>query len=71
MNMNIFSGENYICYKFNYKYNINLTYLYSYQLLCRKKRSTKRTQCVVLKQNTYIKSFQSLILLFRFLNRKI
>lgn len=36
MNMNIFSGENYICYKFNYKYNINLTYLYSYQLLCRK-----------------------------------
>lgn len=36
MNMNIFSGENYICYKCNYKYNINLTYLYSYQLLCRK-----------------------------------
>lgn len=57
MNMNNFSGENYICYKCNYKYNINLTYLYSYQLQL---RSTKRTQRIVLKQNTFFKSFESL-----------
>lgn len=35
MNVNIFSGEKYICYEFNYKHNIYLTCLYSYQLLCR------------------------------------